>query len=183
MSTIEDFKNAPPSATATCPDGTRAMKMDDDKQRWVTPSEVYLNNEGMVYRNYTLDAPVSTTVREALDLAWELAHEVKEGQVIPKGARCLTVSNSEVKEYTTKHDVRIMSAHATVIRTLEPLPDPEPDWIDASAVTATCERCKVKTLHSPLEYGGKWECTRCQTTSTSHALTGVTPLYPKGQEA
>lgn len=132
---------------------------------------------------YTLDAPTPTTAREALDLAWELAHELKPGQFIPEGTRYLELSSSGLKEYTTQRDIKVRPGYVPGFRTVEPFPVPEPSWLDAPAVIATCGYCESETLHSPLDYGGRWECAECQTAATSRALTGVTPLYPRGEEA
>ena len=141
----------------------------------------------MTQRGYTLDVPAPMTAREALDLAWALGHEVSLGQVIPEGARYLTYSNSEVKEHTAQHDVKIRFPHATVIRTVEPLPDPEPDWIDAPAVLASVDDHdelgeRIKGVFYPV-IANRW--TRAGTNWTFHwnELRDVTPLYPKGQEA
>ena len=185
MSTIEDFKNAPIGATASHDNGSRVMKIDDGKQRWITRGGIYLSDEQMACFYYTLDPiePAPTTAREALDLAWELAHEVKPGQVIPKGTRYLDDQGSGLKENRARCDINISPGLAPAIRTLEPLPDPEPSWIDAPAVIATCDYYGMKTLHVPLERERGWKCTKCRLTPTSHELRNVTPLYPKGQDA
>ena len=189
MSTIEDFKNAPIGATATREEtGSRAMKMDDVERCWVTPNGLYLDDEEMEQRVFTIEPrePAPTTAREALDLAWELAHEVKEGQVIPEGARCLTSSDSVVREHITQHDVKIRPAHATVIRTLEPLPDPKPDWLDAPAVLAVHD-----SYTEPSVWGKHWDqegsdgqYQSAVTAGSAHwsELRDVVPLYPKGEK-
>ena len=74
--------------------------------------------------------------REALDLAWELAHPVKAEQTLPYGTQSLwrdpdgrlSVGGSDVYTVSRK------DAHK--IRTLDPIPEPTPDWLDAPAVIA-----------------------------------------------
>ena len=78
------------------------------------------------------------TAREALALAWELAHPVKEGYEVPIGTECISkVADGEFLTYRSKKPFdggnRPGRAEA---RTLDPLPDPEPDWLDAPAVVA-----------------------------------------------
>ena len=136
MSKIEDFKNAPIGATATHIEGTRAMKLGDDAGSWFTPIGSYLDEEGMVFWGYTLDQSAPTTTREALDLAWELAHPVKEGQIIPGGSRFLEFYDTGVREYTAAFGLKITPELASITRTFDPLPDPKPDWTNAPAVIA-----------------------------------------------
>ena len=189
MSKIEDFENAPVGATATRKvTGIRAMKRDPVTPRWVTPKGNYLSDEEMVRWGCILDAPAPTTVREALDLAWELAHEVKEGQTIPKGTRYLEVHNSRLREGTAVFDIKISSELVPGVRTVEPLLDPVPDWLYAPAVLAHCGHCSHGdygpqiTLHGPAFNRQKWECAECQTTTDWGALSQLTPLYPKEGE-
>lgn len=187
MSTIEYFKNAPVGATATHnPSGGRAMKTDDVERRWMLPNGLDASDEEMEQLGYTLDQPAPTTAREALDLAWELAHPVKEGQVLPEGTRYMTASNSGVKEYTAPCDVIIRSEYAMVTRTVEPLPVPEPDWLDAPAVIAHVEDHNLQgtAVFSPAHgREGRWARVGAVWTFHWDELRDVTPLYPKGQEA
>ena len=183
MSTVEDFENAPVGATATHSLGSRAMKIDDGEQRWITPSGNQYNDGGMVFWEYTLDLPAPTTVREALDLAWELAHEVKPGQVIPADTRFLEVTGVGLGERIAHFDFEIDPSHVPNIRTLEPLPDPEPDWLDAPAVIAVCWYCETETLHALPECGNRWKCAECHTSTPWRSLTEVTPLYPEEGQA
>lgn len=189
MTTIEDFKNAPVGATATHEvTGIRAMKTYDSKQYWITQMGKRLNDEEMGLRHFTLDRSAPATTREALDLAWELAHRVKPGQFIPKGTRYVTVYNSGLGEYTVEVDIKIPPAFAPEIRTLDPLPDPEPDWLDAPAVLAVHD-----SYTKPSIWGKHWDQERLAgyyqsalTAGSAHwsELENVTPLYPKeGQEA
>ena len=134
-------------------------------------------------KEHTLNPSMPTTVREALDLAWELAHEVKEGQVIPEGSRYLAFSSFGMKEYTAQRDIKIGSELGPVTRTLEPLPVPLPDWLDAPAVLAATCWCTDQGIWLP-ETGGHWKCARCREDRHWSTLVDVTPLYPKeGQDA
>ena len=186
MTKIEDFENAPIGATATHDNGSRAMKIDGIERCWVLKEGVYFSDEQMEYWCWTLDPATPTTAREALDLAWELAHEVKEGQVIPEGARFLEVTGTGLKEYTAQTYFKVRPGFAP-IRTVEPLPDPEPDWIDAPAVLAVHE-----SHTKPSIWGKHWDQETLSefyqsalTAETAHwtDLRDVIPLYPKGQEA
>ena len=185
MKKFKDFKNAPVGATATTALGRRAMKIDDGEQCWITPSGNRYNDGGMVFWDYTLDPPAPTSAREALDLAWELAHEVKDGQVIPAGTRYLELYGSGLEEYTTRLDLRINSSLAPIVRTVEPLPEPLPEWLDAPAVLAECLNCNADGLTNSVHVnfiGERWACTECQRTLPWRDLRDVVPLYPKGQD-
>lgn len=190
MSTIKDFENAPVGATATHKvTGSRAMKINDGGQYWITPRRDYLSDEDMGLRGFTLDPSAPVTASEALDLAWELAHEVKPGQVIPADTRFLQNSSSGLGEHTAELDITITPAFAIDIRTFVPLPDPEPDWLDAPAVLAShplCADTEPIGLWIPASGEGMWEWPFQQGEFKAHwsELEDVTPLYPKeGQEA
>ena len=180
MNTIEDFKNAPVGATATHALASRAMKTNNGDGGWVTPSGNYFSDEGMVNWGYTLDRPAPTTAREALDLAWELAHEVKSGQHIPEGTHLLDhPDHDNLSAYTTKVGFIVNAQEALSIRTLEPLPDPEPDWVDAPAVLATTvDNDNHRTF---VNVGNNRWRTIGEKSYTWTDLTNVTPLYPKEQ--
>ena len=179
MNTIEDFENAPVGATATHALWSRAMKIDDGEQCWFTPGGNRYNNGGMVFWNYTLDRPAPTTVRDALDLAWELAHPVKPGQVIPNGTRFMEFHNSTVKECIAYGDREINLATAPITRTLEPLP--EPDWLDAPAVLAGFDGWShdEREVFVPIGPHNHWIRVGSSLTSLWRDLRDVTPLYPK----
>ena len=189
MSTIEDFKNAPIGATAIRKDRLMAIKIGDGERYWLTPVGTYLDDEEMMILGYTLKQIIPTTAHEALDLAWDFAHEVKPGQVIPKGTRFLEVTGTGLKEYTAQTDFKISPVVAPRIRTLEPLPEPEPDWIDAPAVMArvhnwhSCADPQVFTRYDFEGEPSKWVCNEEKTEFNWIDLVDVTPLYPKGQEA
>ena len=126
------------------------------------------------------------TAREALALAWELAHPVREGQVIPSGTEfLLSMSDgfylhdfNAVSEYTANNQ------DETYLRTLDPLPDPEPDWLDAPAVIAShpiYADTEQKGIWIPSNEEGMWEWPFQQGEFMAHwtELENVTPLYPK----
>ena len=185
MSKIEDFENAPIGATATYPDGSKAVKMGDGEWGWVAPARFYYNDEEMVYWNYTLDPTAPESARGALDLAWELAYEVKPGQVIPAGTRFMEFYNSTLKEYIAYSDREIIYTLAPITRTLEPLSDTEPDWLDAPAVLAGFDGWShdEREVFIPTDPHNHW--TRVGSSLTSHwsDLRDVTPLYPKETQA
>lgn len=176
MSTIEDFENAPIGATATSSGGVRAMKTDNGGWCWALSNGLYRNDEGMERRGSTLDLPAPTTAREALDLAWELAHEVKPGQVIPKGSQYLVTTGSGVKEYTAAFDIETGFHGEPERRTLEPLPEPKPDWLNAPAVIAVCNDTMDRDVF--VRRGdNSWRSEFYGAGTTD--LRDVVPLYPK----
>lgn len=180
MSTVEDFKNAPVGATATHAGGSRVMKIDDGEQRWVTRGGICLSDEQVERRGYALDLP--TTVRDALELAWELAHEVKPGQVIPAGTRYLQDQGSGLNESRARCDFNISPGIAPHIRTLKPLPDPEPSWIDAPAVLARLGewgRDGREVFVPAGEEENSWVAMFSAQSYHWDKLIDVTPLYPK----
>ena len=186
MSTIEDFENAPVGSTATSPNGNIAIKTSRRDLEWSVydPRGWYRDN----YRSaemvlYTLTPAAPTTAREALDLAWELGHEVKEGQTIPEGTRYLEFPNSEMREYTAPISLDISPIFVPKVRTLDPLPDPKPDWANAPAVVAFVKGRvgDPQVFSRENEDGTQW----VRDTKVYHwtELIDVTPLYPKGQES
>ena len=182
MNTVEDFKNAPIGAIAINDSGIRAVKKTDDGEWcWLTPKGSYLSDDGVAYWEYKLYLPVPTSAREALDLAWELAHEVKEGQVIPKGVRLLDrFDSNDFSVYTTLVDFTINAREALSIRTLEPLPNPEPDWLDAPAVIAWSRWDDLRREKVWTKADECYKSTDSEIIDWS-GLCDVTPLYPKGQ--
>ena len=181
---MADFENAPVGATATHPDGSRAMKMDGIERRWVASDGVPLDDEEVELLGYTRDPlwPAPESAREALDLAWNLAHPVKEGQHIPDVTRLLDrLDSNDFSVYTTKVGFVINAREALSIRTLDPLPDPEPDWLEAPAVLATCG-CRGIELWQPHdEKVGMWVSASGEHVLWS-TLRHVTPLWPKENE-
>ena len=188
MSKIKDFENAPIGATATRANGHRAMKVNDGVRGWITPRDSRLSDRGMMIFGYVLDPSAPTSAREALamglNIAWDLAHEVKGGQLIPKGTQYLMLHNSGLMECTAQIDFEIKPYLASIARTLDPLPDPEPDWLDAPAVLATHEAAHDYANPSvwakdPFD-NDRW----INGPFTSHwqNLRDVTPLYQKETE-
>ena len=180
MIKIEDFENAPVGATATRADGSRAMKTYEDGWSWVTLNGRYLGDKEMEYLDYTLDQPASSTVHEAVELVWELAHEVKEGQVIPEGAWLVERRDDKITvEKNTFFNISVDEWGEENIRTVEPLPDPDPDWIDAPAVIAVCNDTMDRDVF--IRRGdGSW---RSEFYGAETAdLRDVVPLYPKEEE-
>lgn len=187
MSTIKDFKNAPAGATASHADGRRVMKTEDGKKRWISPCESYYSDQEVEYLDYTLDSPAPTTAHGALALTWELAHPVKEGQVIPEGSRCIENQQGYgLKVYIAQLDYEISPEFVPVFRTLEPLPDPEPDWLAAHAVLARHRTHAPDSRPSLWANLGDGMWGHAETTKRADVwdLLDVTPLYPKeGQDA
>ena len=183
MNTMADFKNAPGGAIATSPYGGRAMKIYGGAWHWITSRGNRLNDTEMELQGYTLGpAPAPTTAREALDLAWELAHEVEEGQTIPAGTDYLVSRNGERPVIMrTTIDQLTSKAFGTNRRTLDPLPDPEPDWLDAPAVLATCGCRGIELWRPHDEKDGIWVSARGEHALWS-SLRDVTPLWPKENE-
>lgn len=188
MSTTEDFENAPIGATATRGGGLRAMKLGGVVQRrWIFQNGFYMTNKEMENWGYTLD-PLSsqpTSAQEALELAWELAYPVKEGQIVPEDTDYISKTATALMCRASIDSFTVSTWDEGKFRTLEPLPDPEPDWLDAPAVFAHCGYCSHEdygpqmTLHGSVLEGQKWDCAECQTTTDWSALSHVTPLYPK----
>ena len=100
----------------------------------------------------------------------------------------MEVTSSGLKEYTAASNFPTDPNDPPVLRTLEPLPDPEPepDWLDAPAVMArldSWEHDKLDVFTPTGDHPDRW--TKANTMWTFHwnELRDVTPLYPKGQEA
>ena len=190
MSTLEEFEAAPAGATATRV-WKRAVKTffyGSVERNWLTRNGECLSARELVERDWTLDPPPAgpATAREALDLAWELAYPVKEGQTIPEGADYLASINGErIATTRASFDIIATAIDEKAVRTLDPLPEPEPDWLTAPAVLATHEATHddanpiVWTKH---QYDSDhWISGPISAHWTS--LRNVTPLYPKGQDA
>ena len=183
MSKIEDFENASAGATATNDLGHRALKTVDQTLPWTNSQDNYLRNTDMADEGYTLDQSASTTAREAVELAWELAYEVKEGQVIPEGAWLVERRDNKITvEKNTFFDITVDEWGAENIRTVEPLPEPEPDWLDAPAVLARTDNDQFLRVWSAHK-GDLWASTSHTYTRLWQNLRDVTPLYPKGQDS
>ena len=177
MSTLEDFESAPVGATATHPDGSRVIKTTGAICPWRTTNGIFLYD--FEIGDYVLDPAPPWTVREALALAWNLAYPVKEGQHIPEGVRLLDrFDGNDFSVYTTLVGFTSNAREALTIRTLDPLPDPEPDWLDAPAVLATCGCRGIELWRLHDEIDGIWVSARGEHALWS-SLRDVTPLYPR----
>ena len=185
MSAIEDFKNAPVGAIANRRLGSHIKKTGDDTWHWLLPTGISLNDEEMANQGFTLVPPAPTTSREALELTWELAHEVKPGQVIPEGTHYLEVTGSGLKEYTATCNFPTDPHAGSALRTLEPLPEPEPDWLDAPAVLARLDewdRNEPEVFIPAGEQENNWVAMFSAQSYHWSELIDVTPLYPKETE-
>lgn len=124
------------------------------------------------------------TAREALELAWELAHPVKEGQAIPRGTRVIDHTGGTVVECTVGSDW-VPREHEN-IRTLDPAQEPLPDWLKAQAVMADCLDCNPPGLDTRSVYvnivGDRWTCTECLRKLPWQDMTNVTPLHAPQEE-
>lgn len=178
MSTIEEFEAAPAGATATRV-WKRAVKTfySETDRNWLSRDGEWLSAQELVEGDWALDpSPVPTSAREALDLAWELAPPVKEGDVIPKGTRLITRYEDGFVARRAVVDITV-GLLAPQVRTLDPLPEPEPDWLDAPAVLASTAFCDDRNVWEPAE-DGMWACVRGDHMDWQ-GLRDVTPLYPK----
>lgn len=188
MSTIEEFDNAPVGATATSPDGRKIYRREAktlggaDWAHEAWDAALWTDADGLAHFGYTLGpapSPAPTSAREALDLAWNLAHEVKEGQHIPEGTRLLDRSyRNDLSAYATLVDIIINARESFTIRTLEPLPDPEPDWLDAPAVLAHTDNDDTRRVWTARR-DGQWASTSHTYTRHWRGLRDVSPLYSK----
>ena len=150
------------------------------REQQIVEAQAALEAKNQKIRELSRQKKGPRTAREALALAWELAHEVKPGQVIPKGTRYLEITRSGLRERTASGDRKITPELAT-FRTLDPLPEPEPDWLDAPAVLAESYECSNRSVWTP-EAGTDrqtWECSCCNTSNAWNSLRNVTPLWHK----
>lgn len=182
MSTIQEFENAPVGATATSPRGSIAFKTARSEDEWSlygSHGRHFYNLSSDEMGGFTLNPTAPTTAREALDLAWNLAHPVKVGQVVPAGTEIISVRSEIERAYgTTLTDQVADGFDESHTRTLDPLPDPEPDWLDAPAVLAAMNECSWQKVWLPRS-GGQWICTCCGAIKHWSKMADVTPLYPK----
>lgn len=186
MSTIQEFENAPVGATAKKGVGLVAIRegYETDQYPWVcTTYGELLSNWELAKRGYTLVPSAPTTAQEARDLAWDLAHPVKEGQHIPEGTEFLypMSDGTYMNERIGVEDYRANGSDEKYLRTLDPLPDPEPDWLDATVILANCPVCLLDNPLLPEEGTDNltWECRGCRCSMAWDSLKDVTPLYPK----
>ena len=180
MSTFEDFENAPVGATAKKEVGLVAIREGDktDYYPWMcTTYGDWLSNDDLAERGYTLERPVPTTAQEAFDLTWILAYPVKEGQVIPEGMRYIRrYQSGDLATFISNESWT--PRHIDKVRTQDPLPDPEPYWLDAPAVLAHTDNDDTRRVWTACN-DGQWASTRHTYTRHWQGLRDVTPLYPK----
>ena len=195
MSTTEDFENAPIGATATSPDGRKIYHREKktlvgaDWVRGEGEAKLWADADGLAHFGYKLGpapSPAPTTTQEALDLAWNLAHEVKEGQTMPSDTQYLLRQGLGYNLRVSLVALSIDGIDAESIRTLDPLPDPEPDWLNAPAVLArgndwvSCADPQVFVREN--KDGTRW--VRDTRFYRWDELIDAVPLYPKeGQDA
>lgn len=113
-----------------------------------------------------------TTAREALKMAWELAYPVNSGDVIPKDMTCLQDKGDRITMNSLP--TNWTPAFPESVRTIDPLPESEPYWLDALAVLAHTED---EEPHVWIARGtGEW---RDEHGNTRHwkDLKDVNPLY------
>ena len=157
------------------------------REQQIVEAQAALEVRNETVRELSRQKKGPTSAREALALAWELAHPVNSGDVIPKGMTCL---KDDVDCITTvDHPTDWTPMFPENIRTLDPLPDPEPDWIDAPAVMARPEDdtwiavwqpCDVSRCSEATRNESRWVSPRAGAGCRSlRELTDVTPLYPK----
>lgn len=120
------------------------------------------------------------TARAALALAWELAHRLKDGQLIPAGTECMVrFEDGDIRSYTTRTDDTAQESKypGRETRTFEPLPE----WLNAPAVHATCGCHGIELWQPHNAKDGLW-----MSMSGEHAhwtsLRDVTPLHTMPQE-
>ena len=195
MSTIEDFENAKTGDRAVKGSFGYVLSDDDDMVPWKIykggdyTTSTWMSSEELAKCGFTLDPSpkTPTTAREALALAWELAYPIKEWQRGESGTELIArFKDGDFKTYRAEKsfdggDVQRWAE----VRSLDPLPEPEPelpDWLDADAVVA-CKDTVVDVwthcISHPHDDGSGW--TRRDPDSCTHwtELEHVTPLYPK----
>ena len=191
MSTFQDFENAPVGATARRPGSPVAVKVSfrpTTKGNW-DDGLVKMSPETLVDYDYILDpepTPAPTTAREALDLAWNLAYPIKEGRFIPEGVRYVRRSqDGGLVTLTAAGDWTPDPRHRDGVRTLDRLPEPVPDWLDAPAVLASCRYSDVtrEGVFTPSSvHTDRWVLAGTVGAMHWSELRDVTPLYPEGEK-
>lgn len=192
MSTLEELKNAPVGSIARLPNTANIMvKGDPDLEYpWTDLLNAPCTSEEIADLGFSLDpmpTPAPTSAREALDLAWSLAHPVKEGQVIPEGTWVMHADlddDGAMEVYKTGPGILEPHKEVGMIRTIDPLPAPLPKWTKAPAVLA-----RHKDSHDHLNQSvwakASFDSDRWVTgIASAHwsNLRNVTPLWPKGQD-
>lgn len=115
------------------------------------------------------------TAREALALAWELGHRLKDGQLIPAGTECMVrFEDGDIRSYTTQTDDTARSSKypGRETRTFEPLPE----WLSAPAVHATCGCHGIELWQPNSAKDGLWVSMSGEYAHWT-SLRDVTPLH------
>ena len=124
--------------------------------------------------------PAPTTARGALDLAWELGHRLKDGQLIPAGTECMVrFEDGDIRSYTTRTDDTAQESKypGRETRTFEPLPE----WLSAPAVHATCGCHGIELWQPHNAKDGMWVSMSGEYAHWT-SLRDVTPLHTMPQE-
>ena len=185
MSTFQDFESAPVGATATAPNGNIALKTGRRTFEWSifdSRGNARDNHPSDEMGFYILNPAAPTNSREALDLAWKLAHPVKEGQVIPKDTRYLGRYSEPTQEFIATDDIEIAPWLVGTVRTLDRLPEPVPEWTKAPAVLATCrysDETREGVFTPSSVHPDRWVLAGTVGAMHWSDLADVTPLYPK----
>lgn len=187
MTTLEEFEAAPPGSTAKRA-WKRAVKTfySETDRNWLTRGGEWISARELVERDWTLDPPPAgpATAREALDLAWNLAHPIKIGQTIPDGTEYLRrwTNDATPATYPAHGQIEVDSEkHVARVRTLDPLPEPAPDWLDAPAVLANEPGTGKRGVFIPTDKdtGKHWAVVFSALSYHWSELENVIPLYPK----
>lgn len=186
MSTVQDFKDAPVGSTASSTEtNARYVKTS---VRWVMFEGLghsRVDEYHLEYEGFTLTPAAPTTAREALDLAWDLAHPVKEGQVIPEDTRYLGRHSEQIQEFIATDDIEIAPWLVGTVRTLDRLPRPVPEWTKAPAVLATCrysDETREGVFTPSSVHPDRWVLAGTVGAMHWSDLADVTPLYPEGDK-
>lgn len=191
MSTIEEFEAAPVGAIARSHYQT-FVRTNLETTPWVgevrypggVRSMERVSADYLAEQGFTLDPTlaVPSTAREALDLAWDLAHPVKEGQVIPANTETILISDASLHMTSEGWDQVVEPGLVGILRTLDPIP--APDWLDAPAVLArvdgwsSCADPQVFARHDYHDAPSEWRYNGSESYPWQE-LRDVTPLYPK----
>lgn len=128
--TPEDFADVPWGGMASTECGRRAVRvpeMPGDPQPWSEKGKVrwHTDEEMAADGGWRIILPV-TTAREALDAAWELAHEPEDG-IIPAGAAYLVRSPRGGTPVSSDAGVDLKAINGIGERRLLDPPKPKPE--------------------------------------------------------
>ena len=120
-----------------------------------------------------------------IQAAWDAAHEVPEGAVIPAGMAHIVRWHDGTYSFRSEHESIDPGRITTFIRqfrTLEPLPEPEPEWVKADFVWA--DSCDVRTIYERNEtpQGREyWTTTGSSASYTRDQVSTLNPVPVKGE--